>query len=328
MKDEVENQMKDMLNNGIIQHSNSAFSSPVLLVKKKDHFWRFCVDYRHLNALTIKSKYPVPIIDELLDELFGASWFSILNLRAGFHQILLKAGEEHKTIFQTHLGHYEFHVMAFGLTRAPGTFQRAINHTLAPLLHHCAIVFFDDILVYRDSLEAHVNHLQQVLDLLARDQWKIKLSKSSFATNQVTYLGHDVSSQGVATDPSKVLVVAQWPVPQFLKDLRSFLELAGYYRKFVHHFGIMFNPISCNHKLSFKYFGPYRVTAHVGNVAYHLELPNSSRIHHVVHVSQLKMATCFKGTASPTLPTSLPEHSVPYRILQTRGLTKGNHLVQ
>jgi hypothetical protein len=135
--------------------------------------------------------------------------------------------------------------MAFGLTRAPDTFQRAMNNTLAPLLHHCAIVFFDDILVYRDSLEAHVNHLQQVLDLLARDQWKIKLSKSSFATNQVTYLGHDVSSQGVATDPSKVLAVAQWSVPQFLKDLRSFLELVGYYRKFVRHFGIKFNPISC-----------------------------------------------------------------------------------
>ena len=127
------------------------------------------MDYRNLNALTIKSKYPVPIIDELLDELFGASWFSILDLRAGFHQILLKAGEEHKTAFQTHLGHYEFRVMAFGLTRAPDTFQRAMNNTLAPLLHHCAIVFFDDILVYRDSLEAHVNHLQQVLDLLARD---------------------------------------------------------------------------------------------------------------------------------------------------------------
>jgi hypothetical protein len=99
MKDEMENQMKDMLNNGIIQHSNNVFSSHVLLVKKKDHFWRFCVDYRHLNALTIKSTYPVPIIDELLDELFGASWFSILDLRAGFHQILLNAGEEHKTTF-------------------------------------------------------------------------------------------------------------------------------------------------------------------------------------------------------------------------------------
>jgi hypothetical protein len=182
------------------------------------------VDYRNLNALTIKSKYPVPIIDELLDELFGASWFSILDLRAGFHQILLKAEEEHKTAFQTHLGHYEFRVMAFSHTGAPGTFQRAMNHALAPLLR---LVFFDDILVYSDSLEAHVNHLQQVLDLLARDQWKIKLSKCSFATNQVTYLGHVVSAQGVATDSSKVQAVAQWPVPRSLKDLRSFLGVAG-----------------------------------------------------------------------------------------------------
>lgn len=192
LKDEVESQVTDMLNNGIIQHSNSAFSFPVLLVKKKDNSWRLCVDYRHLNALTVKSKYTVPVIDELLDELFGASWFSILDLRAGFHQILLHQGEEYKTAFQTYLGHYEFRVMAFGLTGAPDTFQKAMNHTLALVIRKCALVFFDDILVYNVSLESHLNHLQQVFELLAKEQWKIKLSKCSFAQNQVSYLGHVV----------------------------------------------------------------------------------------------------------------------------------------
>jgi hypothetical protein len=204
MKDEIESQVAEMLQSGLIQHSDSAFSSPVLLVKKKDNSWRFCVDYRHLNALTVKSKYPVPIIDELLDELFGASWFSILDLRAGFHQILLKAGESHKTAFQTHTGHYEFRVMAFGLTGAPGTFQKAMNHTLAPLLRKCALVFFDDILVYSASLDDHTRHLKLVLELLARDQWKVKLSKCSFAKQQVSYLSHIIDAQGVSTDPVKI----------------------------------------------------------------------------------------------------------------------------
>jgi hypothetical protein len=122
VKDEIERQVNDMLASGTIQHSNSLFSSPVLLVRKKDQSWRFCVNFRHLNALTVKQKYPVPIIEELMDELQGASWFSSLDLRASFHQILLKEGDEFKTTFKTHSGHYEFHVMAFGLTGAPATF--------------------------------------------------------------------------------------------------------------------------------------------------------------------------------------------------------------
>jgi hypothetical protein len=177
MKDEVELQVQDMLSKGIIQPSQSAFSSPVLLVKKKDKSWHFCVDYRHLNALTVKSKYHVPIIDELLDELYGACWFSSLDLRAGFHQILLRHVEEYKIAFQTHMGHFEFRVMAFGLTGALGTFEKAMNTTLAPLVRKCVLVFFDDILVYNSSFESHLQHLSEVFTLLQADQWKIKLSK-------------------------------------------------------------------------------------------------------------------------------------------------------
>jgi hypothetical protein len=117
-------------------------------------------------------------------------------LRAGFHQILLKSGEEHKTAFQTHMGYYEFRVMTFGLTGAPGTFQRAMNHTLALLLHKCVLVFFNDILIYSVNWEDHLCHLQQVFELLAQDQWKVKLSKCSFAQNRVSYLGHIVSAEG------------------------------------------------------------------------------------------------------------------------------------
>jgi hypothetical protein len=142
LKDEIEKQVKDMLEQGVIQKSHNSFASPVLLVKKKDHTWRFFVDYRYLNALTIKSKYPVPIFDQLMDELSAAKWFIKLDLRVGYHQILLQQGEEHKTAFQTHMGHFEFRVMAFGLTSAPNTFLEAMNDTLAPVLRKCDLVFF------------------------------------------------------------------------------------------------------------------------------------------------------------------------------------------
>jgi hypothetical protein len=142
LKTEIEKQIAELLAQGVIQASNSPFSSPVLLVRKKDLTWRMVVDYRHLNALTIKGKYPLPIIDELLDELAGSCYFSKLDLRAGYHQIRLAPGEEFKTAFQTHNGHYEFKVMAFGLSGAPGTFQSAMNTTLAPVLRKCALVFF------------------------------------------------------------------------------------------------------------------------------------------------------------------------------------------
>lgn len=233
-----------MLASGIIQHSSSPFSSPVLLVRKKDQSWRFCVDFRHLNALTVKRKYPVPIIEEFLDELQGASWFSSLDLRAGFHQILLQNGEEFKTTFQTHSGHYEFKVMAFGLTGAPATFQGAMNTTLQPVLRKFALVFFDDILIYSSTLEKHVEHLSAVLSLLHKDAWQVEISKCIFATRSIAYLGHVISAAGVQTDPSKVTAVVNWPVPSDVKELRSFLGLAGYYHKFVPHFGIISKPLT------------------------------------------------------------------------------------
>lgn len=239
MKDEVERQVAELLKSGVIQISTSAFASPAILVQKKDLTWRLCIDYRRLNMITVPRKYPIPVVDELIDELAGAQWFSKLDLRAGYHQIRLAPGEEHKTAFCTHTGHYEYKVMSFGLAGAPATFQSAMNTTLQSVLRKFALVFFDDILIYSATLSEHVEHLAAVLELLRRDQWQVKRSKCSFAQQSLAYLGHIIGSSGVATDPAKIAEVANWKIPTNLKELRAFLGLCGYYRKFVRNFGII-----------------------------------------------------------------------------------------
>jgi transposase InsO family protein len=244
MKDEIEKQIKEMLTSGVIRISTSAFSSPLILVKKKDHTWRPVVDYRHLNALTVKSKYPVPVIDELLDELAGSCWFSKLDLRAGYHQIRMAPGEEFKTAFSTHQGQYEFTVMAFGLTGAPATFLSAMNDTLKEFLRKFVLVFFDDILIYSTSYEKHLMHIDQVLNKLRENHWQVKMSKCVFAQTSIAYLGHVISSEGVSTDPAKVETVRDWPSPTSVKELRSFLGLSGYYRKFVKNYGVIAKPLT------------------------------------------------------------------------------------
>lgn len=212
------------------------------LKRKKNREWRLCVDYRRLNAHTIKNKFPLPIIEELFEELFGAKWFTTLDLRSGFHQILVNPADQYKTVFQTHSGHYEYKVMPYGLTGAPATFQAVMNHVLAPLLRKCVVVFIDYILIYSKSLKEHIQHVQMVFDLLRQHQFKIRLSKCSFGQQQLKYLGHVISKDGVATDPDKIADVLKWQSPTSVKELRGFLGLAGYYRRFVQNFGNLAKP--------------------------------------------------------------------------------------
>ncbi|XP_006584211.2 uncharacterized protein [Glycine max] len=196
-KREIETQVEAMLQRGIIQPSKSPFSSSVLLVKKSDNTWRFCVDYRALNALTIKDHFPIPTIDELLDELGGASCFSKLDLLQGYHQIHMQSEDIPKTTFRTHHGHFEFKVMPFGLCNAPSSFQATMNTLFRPYLQRFIIVFFDDILIYSVSLSDHLRHLQTTFQVLYDNHFVLKLSKCLFAQPQVEYLGHLVSHRGV-----------------------------------------------------------------------------------------------------------------------------------
>lgn len=215
-----------LLVNGWIQPSNSPFSSPVLLLKKKDDSWRMCVDYRALNALTIKDRFPLPTVDELLDESGSARVFSKLDLTSGFHQIRLDPRDTSKTAFRTHDGHYEYRVMPFGLCNAPATFQETMNDIFRPLLRKTVIVFFDVILVYSSSFELHLNHLEHAFSIMTQHQFYLKPQICSFCQTQVAYLGHIVAEGTVAPDPAKIKAITDWPVPTPVKGLRGFLGLS------------------------------------------------------------------------------------------------------
>ncbi|XP_048596340.1 uncharacterized protein LOC106362703 [Brassica napus] len=206
-KDAIDKMIREMVDQGIIQYSSSPYASPVVLVKKKDGSWRLCVYYRGLNKQTIKDKYPIPLLEDLLDELGGSKYFSKLDLRAGFHQLRMSPEDVHKTAFKTHSGHYEYLVMPFGLTNAPCTFQGLMNHVFEPILRKFLLVFFDDILIYSKTWEDHLHHLDMVFSILRHQQLYLKMSKCTFGATRIEYLGHFISNEGVSTDPAKIKAV-------------------------------------------------------------------------------------------------------------------------
>ncbi|XP_028555630.1 uncharacterized protein LOC110104616 [Dendrobium catenatum] len=226
----------DLLKRQFIQTSLSPCAVPALLVPKKDGSWRMCVDSRSINKITVKYRFPVPRIDELLDRLTGSTIFSKLDLRSGYHQIRIRPGDEWKTAFKTPQGLYEWKVMPFGLCNAPSTFMRMMNEVLKPYLGKFCIVYFDDILVYSTSINDHVKHLQALFDVLRQHKLFLNLPKCEMAVPKVHFLGFVIDAHGIHMDPQKISAVRDWPPPTSFFEVRSFHGMANFYRKFIRNF--------------------------------------------------------------------------------------------
>lgn len=232
------------LKSGFIRESQSPVGAPILFVKKKDGSLRLCVDYRGLNSFTIKNKYPLPLINETLDRLIGARYFTKIDLRNGYHQLRIREGDEWKTAFRTRYGHYEYNVMPFGLTNAPASFQSLINNTLCPFLDRFVVAYLDDILIYSETLEEHQDHVRQVLAKMREAKLYAKAEKCSFHSDQVEYLGFITGSHGVSMDASKVKAIREWPQPTTVKEVQSFLGFANFYRRFIKNYSSIASPLT------------------------------------------------------------------------------------
>ena len=247
LQEEVKMQINDMLERKVIQPSTSPWSSPIVLVKKKDGTFRFCVDYRRLNQVTVGDAYPIPLVN--FDNLAGSKWFTTLDLMSGYWQVEVDPKDRPKTAFACQEGLYEFNLMPFGLVNAPSTFERLMENILVGLQHKTCLVYLDDVIVFSSTFSEGIERLRQVLMCLDEAGLKLKAKKCSLFQEEVLYLGHKVSQLGVSTDPAKIKNVENWPAPTSVTELRSFLGLAAYYRRFIKDFSKIASPL---HQLTEK----------------------------------------------------------------------------
>ena len=239
----IDQHLSEMLEQKLIEPSRSEWASNVVMVKKKDGTLRFCVDYRKLNAATVKDVYPLPRIESCLDTLAGSCWFSTFDLRAGYHQVKLHPKDAHKTTFITRRGSFKFQVLPFGLCNAPATFERLMDLVMSGLNYEVLLVYLDDIIVFSTNLEAHFYRLEILFMRLAQAGLKLKPSKCHLLQREVAFLGHRVSGAGISTDPEKISAIESWPIPRNLREVRSFLGLCSYYRKYVQGFAETAEPL-------------------------------------------------------------------------------------
>lgn len=248
-KAEVEKQINEMLADGIIQNSISPWTSPIWIVPKKldasgKKKWRVVIDYRKLNEKTVDDKFPIPLIEEILDRLGRSTYFTTLDLKSGFHQIEVHPKDRPKTAFSTDKGHFEFIRMPFGLKNAPATFQRVMNNILGNLIGTCCLVYLDDIIVFGSSLQQHLDNLNKVLQRLAQANLKVQFDKCEFLQKQCEFLGHIVTQNGIRPNPAKIEKILNWPIPKSTTQIKGFLGLLGYYRKFIRDFAKLTKPLT------------------------------------------------------------------------------------
>lgn len=246
---EIEKQIKEMLELGIIKNSNSPYNSPLWIVPKKldnsgKQKWRIVIDYRKINEITVNDKFPIPNIDGILDKLGRAQYFTTLDLAKGFHQILVKQADREKTAFSTPFGHYEYIRMPFGLKNSPSTFQRLMNSVLRDLINKICVVYLDDILIFSTSLQEHIDSIRQVFNRLEKAGLKIQVDKCNFLKKETEYLGHILTSEGVKPNPLKIKTIQSLIIPTTQKQIKSFLGITGFYRKFIKDYAKVAHPMT------------------------------------------------------------------------------------
>ena len=246
---EADRQVEQLLAQDIIEPSTSAYNSPVIIVPKKmdasgKQKFRLAIDFRLLNGKTIDQKYPMPLINEVLEKLGKSQYFSTLDLASGFHQIQMNEGDKHKTAFSTSRGKFQFKRMPFGCRGSPITFSRCMDNILRAIHNETALVYMDDIIIFSSSLQEHIEKLRAVFERLRKYNFKVQLDKSEFLRKEVAFLGHIVTPDEVLPNPDKVAAVTNYPLPKTTKDIKAFLGLVGYYRRFIKNLAHVTKPLT------------------------------------------------------------------------------------